>query len=167
MSYSRLERLPAELLWRICEYVGHSHHPTMLSLAMTSKRCHSVAKRLLFHTIKFSVDSPLQLDLDVVECTGTLQRNSAFADVRTLVIDDGGKDKDKAGGRYNDTLTSRSRFSGLPPSPFELVDGHQDRIYGLERRSLRTAKPIERANSADQMDAAWQSLAYLVQDSRL
>jgi hypothetical protein len=60
----------------------------MVSFAMTGKQCHSAAKRLLFHTNKFSVDSPQQLAQDVLECTGTLQRKAAFAGVRTLVIGD-------------------------------------------------------------------------------
>ncbi|OIW22534.1 hypothetical protein CONLIGDRAFT_697526 [Coniochaeta ligniaria NRRL 30616] len=161
MSNSRLERLPTELLWSICEYVGFSHRPTMLSLAMASKRCHSVVKPLLFRTIKFSADSPVQLALDVLKCTGILQRNSAFADVCILVIDSRSRIQAE---NYGDALTSGSRFSGLPLSVADMIDGDPDRLHGLESRSFLTAKRARRgADSADQMDAAWQSLADLVQ----
>lgn len=154
---SRLERLPTELLWRICEYVGHSHRPTLLSVAMASKRCHSVAKRLLFHTIKFSVGSPRRLAQDVIECTGTLQRNAAFADVRTLVITDSSK-------YWGNALPSTSWFSGLPLSLVELIDDDQDRLQGLDRHSLLEATQPKRRYSVARTDADWQALARLVQN---
>ncbi|KAK3945227.1 hypothetical protein QBC46DRAFT_455453 [Diplogelasinospora grovesii] len=155
MSTSRLEQLPAELLRRICEYIAHSHRPTVLSFALASKRCRSVAKRLLFHTISFAVDNPPQLARDVLDCTATLQRNLAFADVYTLVIHDSREHKAKDED-YDDTFASRSRFSGLPLSPSKLIYGR------LEPRSLLTAELVTRADSTGHMDAAWQSLAHLV-----
>ncbi|KAH8905478.1 hypothetical protein BR93DRAFT_970266 [Coniochaeta sp. PMI_546] len=160
MSSSRLENLPTELLWRIGEYVGHSHSPTVLSFAMASKRCHSVAKRLFFRTIKFSADSSVQLVQDGLRCTSILQRNSPFADVRILVIDS--RPRIPAKDYSNDVLTSGSPFSGLPLSTAELIDG--DRLQGLQSRSLLTAERPERGeDSANQMDdAAWLALAHLV-----
>ncbi|KAK3934068.1 hypothetical protein QBC46DRAFT_368439 [Diplogelasinospora grovesii] len=141
MSTSRLKQLPAELLRRICEYIAHLHRPTVLSFALASKRCRSVAKRLLFHTISFAVDNPPQLARDMLDCTATLQRNLAFADVYTFIIHDSREHKAKDED-YNDTFTSKSRFSSLPLSPSELIYGR------LEPRSLLTAE--------------LQSLAYLV-----
>lgn len=108
------------------------------------------------------MDNPPQLARDVLDCTATLQRNSAFADVCTLVIHDSCEHKSKDED-YDDTFASRSRFSGLPLNPSELIYGDPDRLQGrLEPGSLLAAELVTRADSTGHMDAAWQSLAHLV-----
>jgi hypothetical protein len=130
MPTSLLDEIPVELLARIAKYVGRSHRPSLLALALASKRCHSVAKRLFFHTIEFPipVDEPHQVERDVGECVRILERNASFADVRILLIK-----------TYDE---SRSWSFGLPLTVSEIVDGDKDRLQGLERRSDLVPKQL-------------------------
>ncbi|KAL2015456.1 hypothetical protein VTK56DRAFT_5400 [Thermocarpiscus australiensis] len=164
MPTSLLENIPGELLARVCEYVGFSHRPSLLSFALASKRCHSVAKRLFFHTIRFSANSRRQLELDVGECIRLLERNASFSDVRILLITGRGRDE------HDGALTSahggtRSWSFGLPLSLSEIVDGDRDRLQGLERRSALV--PTESHGTSPDIailtETAWQPLARLVQ----
>ncbi|KAH6839491.1 hypothetical protein B0I37DRAFT_386584 [Chaetomium sp. MPI-CAGE-AT-0009] len=178
MPTSPLENIPVELLTGICEYVGLSHRPSLLSFALSSKRCHSVAKRLLFHTIKVSVpaaDSPGEWEFNIAECIRILERNASFADVRTLVIT--GPRRDTRNYWHDDDVSedaltwaahgnTRSWSFGLPLSLSELVDGDKDRLQGLERRS--TLLPTEHEYMSEAPDVTiltgtWQLLGRLVQ----
>ncbi|KAK4102550.1 hypothetical protein N658DRAFT_485340 [Parathielavia hyrcaniae] len=173
MHTSLLDDIPIELLARVAEYVGLAHRPSLLSFALASKCCHSVAKRLFFHTIRFSVSTATQLEVDVGECTSILERNASFSDVRILLITGHGWNKN---GR-TDTLPSaqagrlgtRSWSFGLPLSVDEIVDGDKDRLQGLERRSALVPSRRHRDRSDRTspditilMDTAWQALVGLV-----
>ncbi|KAK4121751.1 hypothetical protein N657DRAFT_576971, partial [Parathielavia appendiculata] len=164
MPPSLLETIPLELLARVCEYIGLSHRPSLLSFALASKHCHSVAKRLFFHTIRFSANSGRQLELDVGECISILERNTSFSDVRILLITSRGRDKND-GALSLARGGTRSWSLGLPLSLSEIVDGDKDRLQGLERRSALVPNVYHATSPhiAILTDTAWQSLASLVQ----
>ena len=159
MPTSLLESLPAELLARVCEYVRGSHCPSLLSFALASKRCHAAAKRLFFRTIEFSSSSPRQVQLDVDECIGMLERHGSFSDVRILLITGRqGEDEDLDGG-------TRSWSFGLPLSVSEVVDSGQDGLQGPSPRSAFVPAPLHERNPdmAERTDARGPPLARLVQ----
>ncbi|KAL2127949.1 hypothetical protein VTI74DRAFT_9939 [Chaetomium olivicolor] len=166
MPTSLLENIPAELLARVCEYIGLSHRPSLRSFALASKRCHAVAKRLFFHTIEFSSNSPRQLELDVGECISILERNASFSSVRILLIT-GRQDEDSDDGALSSPAYggTRSWSFGLPLSLSEIVDGDKDRLQSPVPRSTLIPTPVHELNPdiANRTDARGQPLARLVQ----
>ncbi|KAH6617136.1 hypothetical protein F5144DRAFT_498249 [Chaetomium tenue] len=152
MPTSPLDILPVEILALVCDYVELSHRPSLLSFALASKRCHSVAKRLFFHTIRFSPNNPSELELDVDECIRILERNASVSHVRTLLV------TGPLWGHYYSTRAlisandgdNRTWSFGLPVSLSDisaLIPTHSDR-------------PPENDTLTD---AAWQPLVRLVQ----
>lgn len=61
-----VETLPTEICSQICEYLDDAESLwSLLSFALCSKYCYSLASRVLFHTIYFEVSSADQLARDV------------------------------------------------------------------------------------------------------
>ena len=81
-----LNRLPAETLLAICEYLGDSHPRSLLSLALANKHCYSVASTFLYRTITFKAHCPEQLAQDAQRCECLLRRDTAFRYVRRFVV---------------------------------------------------------------------------------
>lgn len=165
MPTSLLEKIPTELLARVCEYVGHSHRPSLLSFGLASKRCHSVAKRLFFHTIEFAAKSPRQLERDVDECVRVLERNASLSDVRILSITGRDIDRDE-GESVHASADGGTRFwsCGLPLSVSEVVDGDKDKLEGLVRHSTLVPTSVHDVSPdlAATTDARWQPLVRLL-----
>jgi hypothetical protein len=171
MPTSSLESIPVEILALICEYVGLSHRPSLLSFALASKSCHCIAKRLFFHTIRFSAISQDQLEQDVDECIRILTRNASFSHVRTLLITGAYWDERDGPGVLVPTYDgdAPSWSFGLPLSLSEIVDGDKDRLQGLQCHSVLVPieppdmSPDDDDDNVPLADAAWQPLARLVQ----
>lgn len=166
MPTPSLENIPVEILALICEYVEFSHRPSLLSFALANKRCHSIAKRLFFHTIRFSPNSQRQLEVDVDECMRILERNASFSHVRIVVVTGAPWDEYHGPGALPLVRTdgNPSWSFGLPLSLSELVDGDKDRLQGLERHSalVPAFPPDLSSDNTILTDTAWQPLTRLV-----
>ncbi|KAH6854996.1 hypothetical protein B0I37DRAFT_388794 [Chaetomium sp. MPI-CAGE-AT-0009] len=153
-----LDNLPVEILSAICDYIRHSHPPSLLSLALANKRWYSVACAFLYQTIVVKACHPEQLALDTQKCEDLLRRDSAFCHVRRFIVY-GRLDKPC----LHDHSRERKRmpFQKLFGSPYDYDDDYDEGIIVsfVEGLDLDSRRPGENAH---QLDACWRSLCHLV-----
>jgi hypothetical protein len=76
-----LDRLPGELISHIFNYVADSHYPTLQSLALTNRRCHSFAIQPLFNSFTLEVTSQSQLESFSKNISTNVLQNICFLTV--------------------------------------------------------------------------------------
>lgn len=86
MSPSLLFNLPKEILSDICHLVYWEHCSDLLEFALTSKQCYSIAKGLLYRTIKLDLVDSAKFATTVEQCREKLKDDMAFTLVRCLYI---------------------------------------------------------------------------------
>ncbi|OIW26476.1 hypothetical protein CONLIGDRAFT_474035 [Coniochaeta ligniaria NRRL 30616] len=86
MTPPLLDDLPTEILSDICDWVYWGHCGDLLEFALASKKCYSVAKRLLYRTIHFNPANLSALRKAIRDCESSLERDGAFHLVRCLYI---------------------------------------------------------------------------------
>ena len=82
-----MENMPGEILLHVCSYLADTHSASLLAFSLVNRRCFSLAKSLLFRTVKFELRTHDGLVRDVQECQNLLERNASFVHVRRLVVD--------------------------------------------------------------------------------
>ncbi|EAQ89721.1 predicted protein [Chaetomium globosum CBS 148.51] len=149
--------LPVEILFTICEHIGHSHPSSVLSFALTNKRNYSIACAILYRTIVVEACHSEQLALDTQRCEDLLRRDSAFPHVRRFIV---------YGGFWKPSYDNHSLerkpmpFKKLFGSPY---DDDEDDDQGIIV-SFVEGLTFERTPGLNigQLDACWESLCRLV-----
>ncbi|KAK3298475.1 uncharacterized protein B0H64DRAFT_415168 [Chaetomium fimeti] len=149
--------LPVEILSVICDYIGDSHPPSVLSLALTNKHCYSVACAFLYQAIAIEGCHPQQLALDAQKCEDLLRRDSAFCHVRRFAVY--GRCEEPC--LCDDSLErKRMPFQKLFWSPYDYNDndGESPIVSFMDSLSFdHTA-----GEDIHQLDACWGSVCRLV-----
>lgn len=155
-----LDYIPVEILYAICEYVGHSYPPSVLSLALANKRCYAVACPFLYQTIFIEACHPEQLVLDTKRCEDLLRRDSAFSHVRRFILHG---QLQKPCRRDHSLEKERMPLRKIFASLYNDVDDGDDDegiiMCLTESLPYRTAGE----DDVDPMDACWESLCRLVE----
>lgn len=81
-----MESLPPELLVSVGEYLKTEHPQSLISFALTSKRCYAAAATVLFRNIRITVKHSDLLEFDVKDCLRTLKRSGCLNRVRRLTV---------------------------------------------------------------------------------
>ena len=86
MASPTLVGLPEEVLSDICDWVYWGHCSDLLEFALVSRHFYSVAKPLLYRTLRLNLVDPLEFAMTIQECRNKLVRDNAFKFVRCLYI---------------------------------------------------------------------------------
>ena len=89
MAPPALDRLPPEMLGRICEHLNEADPWSVVSFALASKHCRWAAGPVLFRKLSFKITTPESLFAYTRACTDLLRRNHAFGHVRCVVLTKG------------------------------------------------------------------------------
>ncbi|KAG7293530.1 hypothetical protein NEMBOFW57_003582 [Staphylotrichum longicolle] len=181
--------LPAEVLVRICQHVDEAHAPSLLSFALASRHCHSIAKTVLFRTLTFHISTAEGLLRHTQACTKILRRNQAFDHVRRVVLvrfdewvfgrstramKPGDQQGQERGEGADDSTSLDDTSDPWHPGPAPTVDWdvtHQRRILGLPDDSQLSWRDWDKETSYDMQTAfneafgtgrAWEPLAELL-----
>ncbi|KAH6628421.1 hypothetical protein F5144DRAFT_594451 [Chaetomium tenue] len=149
--------LPVEILSAICDHIGHSHPPSVLSFALTNKRHYSIACAFLYQTIVVEACDPEQLVSDVQRCEDSLRRDSAFSHVRRFIVY-GGFWKPPHGDHSLERKPMP--FKKLFGSPYVDDDDDDQGIIVCFVEELTADRAPE--FNVGQLDSCWESLCRLV-----
>ncbi|KAK4225864.1 hypothetical protein QBC38DRAFT_530155 [Podospora fimiseda] len=84
-----VNKLPVELVDKVCNFLYPDDLPSILDLALASKRYHHIASPWFYRTIRFDIKrlrTRRRLDLDVAECSALLRKSASFHHVRRLIV---------------------------------------------------------------------------------
>lgn len=166
-----LANVPTEVLLRICDFLGEAHAPSLLSFALASKQCHSIANVALFQRLTFIVTSPARIRAQARKCIDILERNRAFGYVKEVCLvrsDREGYDIEaflcNAGNEEEDRLEYHAWK--LAAAPSLSWDVNHSRLHGLpdysQLRPPVLADQTTTVKAAYLADAAWAPLADLI-----
>ncbi|KAK1760380.1 hypothetical protein QBC47DRAFT_427578 [Echria macrotheca] len=164
----RLDDLPVEIISLVAEWLSAEHMPSLVAFAQASKFCHSIAQRLLFHTIH--LETPHLNTLGEQRFIGWLQqfqalldRHDAFRYVRRLYIRESFEDFREVEDNEQPPLRRlTSPFVG--DDPLSALDADRDpesytALIPLTDFSYASAEDACKENGSE----GWQVLARLLQ----
>jgi hypothetical protein len=166
-----LAGVPTEILLRICEFLTEAHAPSLLSFALASKHCHSIANVSLFRRLTFIITTPARLRAHARKCINLLERNQAFGHVKCLVLVGCiGQKFDVQAFLHNSGSEEEDRFNyhGWKPTaaPSFNWDVNHLRLHDLpdysESRLPVRADQTTTVKAGYDTDAAWAPLAELI-----